>query len=116
MEPTLRTNRSDPRVKLTSISPALGAPIDHRRNEMRGGITTTQSVQEPGEIKEICHAASTMIVHADNLLARDIDIVQCVQREPAFWPGSALERPTPGSRHARRHCPQASIGDDSRKT
>ncbi|MGA7995525.1 MAG: hypothetical protein WCA28_11505 [Bradyrhizobium sp.] len=84
MEPTLRTKRSDAPVELTSISPTLGAPIGHRRHEMRYGTTVTQSVEEPGEIKEIYRTAPTMIVHADNLLARDIDSAPHIRREPAF--------------------------------
>jgi hypothetical protein len=51
---------------------------------MRYGTTVTQSVEEPGEIKEIYRTAPTMIVHADNLLARDIDSAPHIRREPAF--------------------------------
>jgi hypothetical protein len=60
---------------------------------MRGSIIMSQSVQEPGGIKQISWAAPTMIVHADNFPARGIGIAPRIRREPAFWPGKALERP-----------------------
>jgi hypothetical protein len=54
---------------------------------MRGSIIMSQSVQEPGGIKQISWAAPTMIVHADNFPARGIGIAPRIRREPAFWPG-----------------------------
>jgi hypothetical protein len=50
---------------------------------VRGWIVISQSVQEPGGIKQISWAAPTMIVRADNLSARGIDIAPRLRREPA---------------------------------
>jgi hypothetical protein len=57
---------------------------------------STQSGQEPGGIKRICRAAPTMIVRADNLLARGVDIAPRIQRT-GLLAGSAAERPVKGA-------------------